>query len=122
MKRQMDRATFAYRLHFENEPAEELARRLSARMPEGLDRIFFVSGGSEAVESALKLARQWALVTGQGVALENHQPLPVLSWRHDGLLGITGDLALTETFAPQTRAMPKIPAPTAYRDRDNLSG
>jgi hypothetical protein len=38
MKRQMDRATFAYRLHFENEPAEELARRLSARMPEGLDR------------------------------------------------------------------------------------
>src|ERR1700754_153767 len=51
MKRQMDKTTFAYRLHFENEPAEELARDIAARMPAGLDRIFFVSGGSEAVES-----------------------------------------------------------------------
>ena len=55
MKRQMDRVTFAYRLHFENEPAEELARRLAEKMPGDLDRIFFVSGGSEAVESAIKL-------------------------------------------------------------------
>ena len=34
-------------------------------MPGGIDRIFFVSGGSEAVESCLKLARQWAVATGQ---------------------------------------------------------
>ena len=34
-------------------------------MPGDLDRIFFVSGGSEAVESAIKLARQWAVATGQ---------------------------------------------------------
>ncbi len=54
MKRQMDRATFAYRLHFENEPAEELARELAKKLPEGMDRIFFVSGGSEAVGSLLK--------------------------------------------------------------------
>ncbi|RVC25408.1 aminotransferase class III-fold pyridoxal phosphate-dependent enzyme, partial [Mesorhizobium sp. M7A.F.Ca.CA.004.04.2.1] len=51
MKRQMDRATFAYRLHFENEPAEELARELAGKLPEGMDRIFFVSGGSEATAS-----------------------------------------------------------------------
>ncbi|RUX69489.1 aminotransferase class III-fold pyridoxal phosphate-dependent enzyme, partial [Mesorhizobium sp. M7A.F.Ca.CA.004.08.2.1] len=37
MKRQMDRATFAYRLHFENEPAEELARELAGKLPEGMD-------------------------------------------------------------------------------------
>ena len=48
MKRQMDKATFAYRLHFENQPAEDLARRLVSHMPEGLDKVFFVSGGSEA--------------------------------------------------------------------------
>ena len=71
MKRQMDKATFAYRLHFENEPAEELARALAARMPGGLDRIFFVSGGSEAVESCIKLARQWAVATGQPKPLES---------------------------------------------------
>src|SRR4051794_33036664 len=45
MKRQMDKTTFAYRLHFENEPAEELASELARRMPGGLDRVFFVSGG-----------------------------------------------------------------------------
>ena len=38
-----------------------------------------------------------------------------------GALGVTGDLALTETFAPQIQPMPAIPAPTAYRDRDNLT-
>src|SRR6187401_3283485 len=41
MKQQMERTTFAYRLHFENEPAEELARQLADRLPNGLDRIFF---------------------------------------------------------------------------------
>jgi adenosylmethionine-8-amino-7-oxononanoate aminotransferase len=121
MKLQMERATFAYRLHFENEPAEELARRLSARMPDGLDRIFFVSGGSEAVESALKLARQWAQVTGQGSRWKVISRFPSYHGGTMGSLSVTGDLALTETFAPQTRAMPKIPAPTAYRDRDDLS-
>jgi adenosylmethionine-8-amino-7-oxononanoate aminotransferase len=121
MKRQMDRATFAYRLHFENEPAETLARRLAARMPEGLDRIFFVSGGSEAVESAIKLARQWAVVTGQGARWKVIGRFPSYHGGTMGALGVTGDLALTEPFARQLRVMPTVPAPTAYRDRDDLS-
>ena len=65
MRKQMEKATFAYRLHFENEPAETLARRLVEYMPEGLDKVFFVSGGSEAVESCLKMARQYALAIGE---------------------------------------------------------
>ena len=121
MKRQLDKVTFAYRLHFENDPAEELARRLAARMPEGLDRVFFVSGGSEAVESALKLARQWALVTGQGSRWKIIGRFPSYHGGTMGSLSVTGDLALTETFEPQIKAMPKVPAPTAYRDRDNLT-
>lgn len=121
MKRQLDRTTFAYRLHFENEPAEELARRVAARMPNGLDRVFFVSGGSEAVESALKLARQWAVVTGQGQRWKVISRFPSYHGGTMGSLGITGDLALTETFTPQLKVMPNVPAPTAYRDRDNLS-
>ena len=44
--------TFGYRLHFETEPAEQLAAKTAALSPEGMDRVFFVSGGSEAVESA----------------------------------------------------------------------
>lgn len=121
MKRQMDRVTFAYRLHFENEPAEELARRLAEKMPGDLDRIFFVSGGSEAVESAIKLARQWAVATGQQTRWKVISRFPSYHGGTLGSLAVTGDLALTETFAPQIREMPTVPSPTAYRDRDNLS-
>lgn len=121
MQRQLERVTFAYRLHFENEPAEELARRLAEKMPGDIDRIFFVSGGSEAVESALKLARQWAVATGQPKRWKVIARFPSYHGGTIGALAVTGDLALTETFAPQIRAMPTIPAPTAYRDRDNLS-
>jgi adenosylmethionine-8-amino-7-oxononanoate aminotransferase len=121
MQRQMERVSFAYRLHFENEPAEELARLLSQKMPGDLDRVFFVSGGSEAVESAIKLARQWAVASGQPKRWKVISRMPSYHGGTMGALAVTGDLALTETFAPQTLAMPAIPAPTAYRDRDNLS-
>ena len=121
MKRQMERVTFAYRLHFENEPAEELARRAAARMPAGMDRIFFVSGGSEAVESCLKLARQWALATGRKERWKVISRFPSYHGATLGALAVTGYAALTEPFAAMMREMPKVPAPTAYLDRDNLS-
>ncbi|RVD36683.1 aspartate aminotransferase family protein [Mesorhizobium sp. M4A.F.Ca.ET.020.02.1.1] len=121
MKRQMDKTTFAYRLHFENEPAEELARELARRLPEGMDRIFFVSGGSEATESCIKLARQWAVATGQPKRWKVIARFPSYHGGTLGSLAVTGDDALAETFKPMMRAMPTVPAPTAWRDRDNLS-
>ncbi|MBN9256454.1 MULTISPECIES: aspartate aminotransferase family protein [unclassified Mesorhizobium] len=121
MKRQMDKATFAYRLHFENEPAEELARELAGKLPQGMDRIFFVSGGSEATESCIKLARQWAVATGQPKRWKVITRFPSYHGGTLGSLSITGDDALAETFAPMMRPMPTVPAPTAWRDRDNLS-
>ena len=89
MKAQMERSTFGYRMHFQNEPAERLARMTAARMPEGLDRVFFVSGGSEAVESATKLARQHAVVTGRP---ERWKVISRAPSYHGGTLGA---LALT---------------------------
>ncbi|KAB2700121.1 aspartate aminotransferase family protein [Ochrobactrum sp. Kaboul] len=121
MKEQMDRVTFAYRLHFENEPAEDLARMAAERMPEGLDKIFFVSGGSEAVESCIKLARQWAVATGQGTRWKVISRFPSYHGGTLGALAVTGYAALSEPFAPIMREMPKVPAPTAYLDRDNLT-
>ncbi len=121
MRRQMEKTTFAYRLHFENEPAEELARTLAERMPGGLDRIFFVSGGSEAVESCIKLARQWAVATGQPGRWKVIGRMPSYHGGTYGSLSVTGDGLLTDSFSEQIRMMPTVPAPTAYRDRDNLS-
>ena len=121
MQRQMAKTTFAYRLHFENEPAEELARNLAGRMPGDLDRIFFVSGGSEAVETCIKLARQWAVATGQPKRWKVISRMPSYHGGTLGALSVTGDALLTGHFEAQLRAMPTVPAPTAYRDRDNFS-
>ncbi len=121
MKRQMDRVTFAYRLHFENEPAEELARQLAARMPAGLDRLFFVSGGSEAVESCIKLARQWAVATSQPRRWKIVTRFPSYHGGTLGSLAVTGDDALSESFRPLMQSMPTVPAPMTWRDRDNFS-
>lgn len=120
MKAQMDKATFGYRLHFQNEPAERLARRTAQLMPDGLDRVFFVSGGSEAVESAIKLARQDALARGQDGRWKVIARHPSYHGGTLGALALTGYDPLTKPFAPMMRTMPKIPAPTCYRDRDNL--
>lgn len=121
MKQQLERATFIYRLHFENEPAEELARQLVRYMPEGLDKVFFVSGGSEAVESAIKLARQWAVATNQESRWKVISRFPSYHGATFGALSVTGYDALTAPFKPMMPEMPKIAAPTAYLDRDNLT-
>jgi len=121
MKAQMDKATFGYRLHFENEAAEELAALTASLMPAGMDRIFFVSGGSEAVESCLKLARQYALSQGQP---ERWKVISLFPSYHGSTLGaasVTGMKQFTQPFAPMMATMPKIPAPTCYLDRDQLS-
>ncbi|WP_298864310.1 aspartate aminotransferase family protein [uncultured Sulfitobacter sp.] len=121
MKAQMDSATFAYRLHFENAAAENLATAIAERMPEGLNRVFFVSGGSEAMESCIKFARQWALAAGQASRWKVISRFPSYHGSTLGALAITGYGPLTDAFKPLYTDMPKIPAPTCYLDRDNLS-
>ncbi|MES0885159.1 aspartate aminotransferase family protein [Roseibium sp. SCP14] len=121
MKAQMDSATFAYRLHFENEPAENLATAIADRMPEGLNRVFFVSGGSEAVETCVKFARQWAVATRQNERWKVISRFPSYHGSTLGALALTGYGPLKDAFAPLFKDMPKIPAPTCYLDRDNLS-
>ncbi|WP_366655977.1 aspartate aminotransferase family protein [Fodinicurvata sp. EGI_FJ10296] len=67
MKAQIDRLAFAHSGFFTTEPMEALAARLVARAPGRLrdGKVYFVSGGSEAVETALKMARQYFVETGQ---------------------------------------------------------
>jgi adenosylmethionine-8-amino-7-oxononanoate aminotransferase len=121
MREEMARGTFAYRLHFESEPAERLATALGRLCPPGLTRVFFASGGSEAVESAIKLARQYAIAKGEGARTEVISRFPSYHGSTFGVLAVTGYDPLTRPFSPMIREMPKIPAPRAYLDRDNLS-
>jgi hypothetical protein len=64
MKDQIDKLSFAHTSFFTSPPAETLADLLIANAPSGIDRVYFVSGGSEAIEASLKLARQYFVETG----------------------------------------------------------
>ena len=65
IKAQLDRLAFAHTGFFTSQPAEALASLLVEHAPEEIEHVYFVSGGSEAVEAALKLARQFFVETGQ---------------------------------------------------------
>jgi adenosylmethionine-8-amino-7-oxononanoate aminotransferase len=121
MRAQMEKATFGYRLHFQTEPAEKLATLTDSLMPPGLDRVFFVSGGSEAVESCIKLARQYAIVSGSEKRWKVISRNPSYHGCTLGALALTGYEPLSGPFEPMMRSMPKIPAPTCYLDKDNLN-
>ncbi len=65
IRRQIDEIAFAHTAFFTSRPAEELAERLAREAPGDLERVYFVCGGSEANEAALKLARQYFLEIGE---------------------------------------------------------
>ncbi len=62
---QLDRLAYAHTGFFTTEVAEALGERLIADAPEGLSHVYLLSGGSEAMEAALKMARQYFVETGQ---------------------------------------------------------
>ncbi|MFZ9297424.1 MAG: aspartate aminotransferase family protein [Hylemonella sp.] len=65
MHQQIDRLAYAHTSFFTTEPAEELADFLIETAPPGMSHVYFVSGGSEAMEAALKMARQYFVEIGQ---------------------------------------------------------
>ena len=65
MKRQIEQLPFAHTTFFTSDAAEELAALLAESAPGDLSKVYFTSGGSEAVETALKLARQYFVERGE---------------------------------------------------------
>ncbi|BAN47246.1 aspartate aminotransferase family protein [Metapseudomonas resinovorans] len=65
IREQVGTLAYAHTSFFTSEPMEALADFLIERAPQGLESVYFVSGGSEAVEAALKLARQYFVEIGQ---------------------------------------------------------
>lgn len=115
MQEQAARVTFAYPRFFESEHNVLLADRLCALAGPGFDRAFFVSGGSEANESAMKLARQYAVASGQGARWKVISREPSYHGATLGAMAVTGDASTEALYAPMMRSMPKIAAPLTYR-------
>ena len=65
LHRQLDQLAYAHTGFFTTDVAEKLADNLVAHAPDGLDHVYLVSGGSEAVEAALKMARQYFVEKGE---------------------------------------------------------
>ena len=96
---------------------QEAAEKLCSLAPEGLNNVWFVSGGSEATESAFKLARQY-FIERDGDKSSKH--LIVGRWNsyHGATLGcmsISGNMPRRRIFAPMFKEHPKIQAHYCYR-------
>jgi len=119
--KQAQNTFFAYRLHFENKPALELARKLVSQAAPHLNRVFYVSGGSEAVETAMKLCRQYYFNLGQGSRSVFISRSPSYHGCTLGALALTTYAPLEIPFRPMIKSYPKIPAPYCYRCAFNLT-
>lgn len=114
---QVETLAFAHTAFFTNEPQEQLAQRLAARFEDPEARVYFTSGGSEANETALKIA--WQYWAGQG------QPGKkiIISREHSyhgntfGALSVSGNSARRKASAAPLLEWPRIAPCYAYRDR-----
>lgn len=118
IKNQLDATAFAHTGFFTSEPAEQLAEKLIANAPGNLDRVYLVSGGSEAMESALKLARQYMLE--KGAPKRRHVIARRQSYHGNtlGALAAGGNLWRREPFAPLLMETHHIAPCYAYRGQN----
>ena len=115
--RQANKLTYAHTSFFTTEVAEELATELVASAPKGLSRVYMVSSGSEAMETALKMARQYFVELGQ------HQRRYFIGRKQSfhgntlGALAVGGNEWRRKQFGPLLIETHRVSSPYAYRDR-----
>ena len=115
MQAQAELAAFAIPTQFESTANLALAEKLAALCGPGLDRAFLTSGGSEAIETALRFCRQHAVWRGEPARWKVISRMPSYHGGTFGALAITGDPAAHAVFGPMMVSMPKVPAPWTYR-------
>ncbi|WP_299658268.1 aspartate aminotransferase family protein [uncultured Tateyamaria sp.] len=118
IKDQLDKVAFAHTGYFTSQPAERLADKLVSVAPGGLERVYFVSGGSEAMEAALKLARQYCIEIGQP---ERHHVIARRQSYHGNTLGALatgGNAARRAPFSPLLMDVSHVSPCYAYRGRE----
>jgi adenosylmethionine-8-amino-7-oxononanoate aminotransferase len=121
--RQMRQLDFYTNWSYAHPPAIELAARIAQLAPGDLNRVFFTSGGSEAVESALKLARNYHRTRGEGTRYKVIAREIAYHGTSMGALSATGVTDLRAQFEPLTPGGCHVPNTNSYRwpdDRDPL--
>ncbi len=118
IRAQAEALEYAHTSFFTTEPAERLADRLVAGAPAGISHVYFVSGGSEAVEAALKMARQYHVERGQPG--RRHVIARRQSYHGNtlGALAAGGNMWRREPFRPILTETHHIAPCYAYRHRE----
>ncbi|MEM9725525.1 MAG: aspartate aminotransferase family protein [Pseudomonadota bacterium] len=117
IKAQLDQLEFAHTGFMTSAPAEALAARLIAHAPEGIERAYLVSGGSEAIEAAMKLARQYMLEIGQPQRTRFIARRQSYHGNTLGALGAGGNPWRRAPFDPVMISASHIAPCYAYRDQ-----
>jgi adenosylmethionine-8-amino-7-oxononanoate aminotransferase len=115
MADQATKMDFAYARLARHRPNEELARRVSELAGPGFERVNFLSGGTEAVEVAIKLLRQYVVAKGQVQKRRIISCMPSFHGSSIFTLGVTGDSANKVFLSDFSVESAKIPAPFSYR-------
>jgi adenosylmethionine-8-amino-7-oxononanoate aminotransferase len=117
MHEQIDRIAYAHTSFFSTAVAEELADHLVSRAPEGISHVYLVSGGSEAIEAALKLARQYFVEIGE--PQRRHFIARRQSYHGNtlGALAVGGNEWRRRAFAPLLIDVAHVAPCYEYRDR-----
>ncbi|MCW2717838.1 MAG: aspartate aminotransferase family protein [Pseudonocardia sp.] len=102
--------------------AIDLAERLAHHAPGDLNRVFFTSGGGEAVESAWKLAKQYFKLTGKPSKTKVISRAIAYHGTPQGALAITGVPEMRAPFEPLVPGAFKVPNTNAYRAPGELEG
>ena len=117
IREQLDKLPYAHTSFFTTQVAEDLADKLIADAPNGMSHVYFVSGGSEAVEAALKMARQYFYERGE--KQRRHFIARRQSYHGNtlGALSTGGNLGRREMFAPILIETHHIEPCFAYRHK-----
>jgi adenosylmethionine-8-amino-7-oxononanoate aminotransferase len=115
--RQARAMAYAHTAFFTNEPMEALADLLIGNAPAGLSKAYFVCGGSEAMEAALKLARQYFVETGQPRRSRFIARRQSYHGNTLGALAVGGNAWRRAPFAPLLANVRHIAPCYAYRER-----
>lgn len=119
MAEQAQKVCFASVAVFENSPNKRLAQKLVNLSGPGFDQAFIVSGGSEATESAVKLARQYAIAKGENKRTKVLGRNPSYHGSTLGAFLVSGDPVAEKMFGSLAKVMPKVPTPFSYRLPEN---
>lgn len=115
MATQASKLPYVHALRFGSEPAQELASELARLTPDGLDNFSFCSGGSEAVETAMKIARQYHLEVGQATRFRFIGRWQSFHGNTIATQSVGGHLARRTRHAPLLIDFPHVEAPDCYR-------